>query len=411
MTCDYARMQFFSKKNKRIYLDFAAATPVHKDVFAAMKPYFTERFGNASAIHSEGREAREAIETARTSLARMLRVRPQDVIFTGNGTESNNIAIRGLIESLHRSGRPYDDMEIITTRIEHPSVLETVEEFRTRGVVVSYAHIREDGRIDEESIRNLLNEKTVLVTYAYVNSEIGVIQDVKKISRAVKKHNAEQSTTIKMHLDASQAPLWLPCQMDMLGVDLMTLDAGKCYGPKGVGVLAGVSKTTLSPLIFGGGQEGGLRSGTESTALIVGCVTALLRADKEHEERAKRVSELRNYFIEKIAKEIPDAVLNGSKEHRVANNVHISVPGYDTEFIVVSLDVDGIAASTRSACGAGATAGSYVVREIADEKNARATLRFTLGEETAKEDIDRTIASLRTHLQSMSMYTDTVTKS
>ena len=400
-------MGLFSQP-KRIYLDYAAATPLHKEVLKVMQPFLTVQFGNASAVHEEGRIARDAIETARTDLARMLHIRPKDVTFTANGTESNNLAIVGYVSALHNAGRAYEDMEVIGTRIEHPSILETLASLKKKGVIVHFADVeKEEGRINEDSLRTLLNTHTVLVTYAYVNSEIGVVQDVKRISRIIKKFNAEKGTEIKSHLDASQAPLWLPCQMDMLGVDLMTLDAGKCYGPKGIGVLARVGKVTLLPIIYGGGQEGSLRPGTESPALIVGAAASLLRADAGRERRVKHAQKLQDAFLHALSKKIPEAVLNGSREHRVANNVHISLPGFDSEFAAVTLDTEGIAVSTRSACGSGEGKGSYVVRVIADDIRARSTLRFTFGEETRRRDPLRVIASLRQHLDSMNMYAGT----
>lgn len=406
MACDYARvMRFLTKKPNRIYLDYAAATPLHPSVFREMKPFLTEHFGNPSAVHAEGRKAREAIEDARAKLARILRVRTTDVTFTGSGTESNNIAIRGFVAALRESGRAYENMEIITTTIEHPSVLETVRALATEGVRVTYAPVlADDGRIDVSALSKLLSKKTVLVTFSYVNSEIGVVQPVKKITRLIRKFNTDSNTTIKTHLDASQAPLWLPCQPDMLGVDMLTLDAGKCYGPKGVGVLLHLQSVPLRPIMYGGGQEHALRPSTESAALIVGATAALVRAERGRDARVSKVTALREQFFALLEEEIPGAIINGSREHRVANNVHISLPGFESEYAVVVLDTAGIAASTRSACGSGETAGSYVVREIGGELRARATLRFTLGEETTFDEVRKAVASLKTHLQSMSMY-------
>lgn len=401
-------MSFFSKmwgEKKRVYLDYAAATPVHTDVFAAMRPYFSERFANASAIHKEGVAMRDVVEKAREEIARTLRVRAHDVVFTSGGTESNNLALFGISEALHQDGRAYADMEIITTPIEHPSIIEALAVLQDRGVWVRYVTIDEEGRIDQNSLKEQLSENTVLVTCAYANSEIGVVQDVKKITRAVRLHNQAQGTQVKVHIDASQAPLWLPCQMDMLGVDLMTLDAGKCYGPKGAGVLAYRHGVSLRSIMHGGGQEHGLRAGTENTPLIVGCAHALIRAQQGLAARCERVRTLRDHMIDLLTKEIEGAVLNGSHEHRIANNINISIPGIDGEFAVVTLDTHGVAASTKSACSGAGGGGSVVIREMTgDEARAISTIRFTLGEETTKKDIELAVKVLKAHVHKMGAF-------
>ncbi|QQR65369.1 cysteine desulfurase [Candidatus Kaiserbacteria bacterium] len=381
-------MEFFiAKKKKRIHLDYASATPVHADVYKTMQPYVCDMWANPSALYAEGVAVREVIENSRERLARVLCVRPGDVTFTSGGTEANNLALIGAVGAQHKKGRAYTDIEIIATRIEHPSIMETLAYLAKRGVVVTYVPVDNEGLVDIQVLETLLNTKTVLVTFAYVNSEVGVIQEVKKITRMVRKWNEAHSEHVLVHTDASQAPLWLPCALDMLGVDMMTLDAGKCYGPKGVGVLVHRQWVEIVPVVFGGGQEAGLRSGTESVPLIVGCVTALLRAQKEWQSRSTTVALLRDRFITLLST-IPGIVLNGSATLRVANNVNISIPGLDTEYAVIWLDAKGIAASTKSACGAQGSTGSYVVREMThDEARATATLRFTLGEETTETDI------------------------
>ena len=399
------KFNFFKTKKRRIYLDYAATTPVCDEVFLAMRPFFTENFGNASAIYAEGMASKKAIEEARRALSDVLKVRKSDVIFTSGGTESNHLAIHGVVEHLRAQGRKYEDMEILSTRMEHPSVIETLKVLEERGVTVRFISPDMDGLILETSLEHELSPKTVLVTFSYVNSEIGVVQDVKRIARIVRKFSTECGVPIRVHLDASQAPLWLSCQMDMLGVDLITLDAGKCYGPKGAGVLAYRHDVTLSPQQRGGGQEFGLRAGTENTALIVGAVTALIRAQKNWEERSKSVAALRDAFLNELLKCIPGVVLNGSRVARVANNVNISIPGVDTEFAVVTLDAKGISASTKSACSGASGAGSKVVLEISsDPERAISTLRFTLGEQTIKRELDVTLNVLREHVEKMSAF-------
>jgi len=376
--------------NKRIYLDYAAATPVAPEVMEAMLPYFSEVFGNAGAVHVEGRAAREVIDEARAELARILKVRPEGVTFTSGGTEANNLAIFGIVEA-SKTLRP----EVVTTEIEHPSVLEAMKKLETQGVKVTYLPVQETGHIDKKVLHAALSPKTVFVTFAYANSETGVVQDVRALVRAVQEYARAHSTTIFTHIDASQSPLWLSLGMDALGVDLMTLDAGKCYGPKGLGVLARKHGVELNTQTYGGAQESGLRAGTENTPLIVGGVAAFARADKGREERVVPTRAVRDYLIERLMQAFPNAILNGSQDERLANNVNISLPGMDTEYAVMYLDTHGIAVSTRSACGALGKTGSHVIRAMTgDESHATSTLRITLGEITTREDVDVCVAAL-----------------
>lgn len=385
---------------RRVYLDYAAATPVRPDVYRAMRPYFSAHFANPGAIHREGARAAGAVAEARRSIADALRVRSDDVIFTSGGTESNNLALMGSVAAAHAAGTPYHDIEIITTAIEHPSVYEVCESLRRLGVVVQYTPVDADGRIVLSELTRMLSAQTLLVSIAYVNSEIGVVEDVKRVSRAVRARRAEGARAPFVHVDASQAPLWLPCAPDALGADLMTLDAGKCYGPKGAGVLIRRKHVPLAPYMLGGGQERGLRPGTENVPLIVGCAKALSVAQAGHARRAARVQTLRDMFIESLEREVPGICVNGSRAHRVANNVNVSVPGIDGEFAVVTLDACGIAASTRSACAGGTGSGSHVVRALTgDDARAASTVRFTLGEETTRADINTCVRVLAQHVR------------
>ena len=385
-----------------VHLDCAATTPVHPSVLRAMEPYWNRVWANPSAIYGAGVRARAVVEESRTKVARLLRVRADGVVFTSGGTESINLALLGYVAHLHKSGRAYKDIEIVTTAIEHPSITRAVEVLRDMGVMVTFAPVDENGRIDVGVFQGMLSARTALVSFAYVNSEIGVVQDVKRITRAVRAANKTLGTNIVVHLDGAQAPLWLPCEMDMLGVDFLSLDSGKCYGPKGVGVLAMRHGVRVAPTMYGGEQEGGMRAGTENVPLIVGCTEALIRAQQLWKSRADKVCFLRNFMLDKLLKDIPKVTVNGSREHRVANNVNISIPGIDTEFAVIVLDKHGIAASTRSACGTGEETGSHVVREIThDENRARSTIRFTLGETTTQHELEVTISVLTKHVEEM----------
>lgn len=362
-----------------------------------MRPWFLHT-GNPSAIHAEGVVAREAIEASREELARTLRVRASEITYTSGGTESNNLALQGVVRALRTAGRKNNDIEILSTKIEHPSILETLRLLEAEGVGVRYVAVDADGQIDRTALRAALSEKTALVTFAYANSEIGTVQEVKKLTRIVRKWNTENGKNVMVHLDASQAPLWLPCQMDMLGVDLMTLDGGKCGGPVGSGVLVHRHTAQLSSVLQGGNQESGLRGGTENTPLIIGCTHAIISAQHTQSERSEKVKRVRERGIELIEGALPNAVLNGPRNNRIANNINISLPGLDTEFAVIVLDQRGIAASTKSACGGADSKGSHVVKELtSDEARARSTVRFTLGEETTESDMERVAQTMKEH--------------
>lgn len=372
-------------KHERVYLDYASATPVREEVMTAMVPYFVADFGNASAVHAEGRHAYTAINDARMILARLLVVRPDGITFTSGGTEANNLAILGSVAATDRAP---EECEIIVAETEHPSILETVKVLAARGVGVRYAPVAEDGRMNTRALTELLSPKTVLVSCAYANSETGVVQDIRAIVRVVQEYARAHQTTIVTHTDASQAPLWLPLGMDALGVDMMTLDAGKCYGPKGLGVLARKHGVSLMHQVYGGSQEGGLRAGTENTALIVGGVEAIRIAQEGYVRRAEGAAHLRDTLITLLQKKFPNVVLNGSVEHRLANNINVSFAGMDTEYAVVYLDTHGVAVSTRSACGTGDISGSHVVHAMThDAARAQSTLRITFGETTTADDI------------------------
>ena len=400
-------MKFLQKKKKRIYLDYAAATPLRHRVSEKMRMFERDVFANPSAIHADGVRARVAIDEAREKVARLLKLRPQHVTFTGSGTESNNLAIMGAVEAQKHAGVPYTEMEVVTTRMEHPSISNVMNHLISLGVTVRYMDVDEEGLIVQQSLRNSISTKTVIVSFAYVNSEIGVVQDVGKLARIVRAFEKDTNVRIYTHLDAAQAPLWLSCEMDRLMVDIITLDAGKCYGPKGVGVLAVRHGVAIASIQFGGPQEGSLRPSTENTAGIVGAAEAISIAHDGREDRVQKVCALRDSMIDELLN-IEGVVLNGSKEHRVANNVNISIPGIDSEFAVIVLDEKGIACATKSACSGADGAGSTVVQEITgDASRASSTLRFTLGEETTARDIVKTLHILNKHI----LKTREVTKS
>jgi len=392
------------RQPKRIYLDYAAATPLLVEVKKAMEPFLTDYFANPSAIHQEGSQAKQAIVKARQDIATTLGVRPGGVTFTSGGTESNNLAIIGLVNRLHREdGLPYNQMEILTTRLEHPSVLAVLPILRNTGVQINVVEVDREGKITLPALSAALTTKTVLVTFAYANSEIGVIQPVHRLVREIRRFEKKLQRKINIHLDAAQAPLWLPCRLPDLGVDLMSLDVAKCGGPKGVGLLARHGDVPLLPILYGGGQEEGLRPGTENVAGIVGAATALRLAQNTYKTRAEKVSAVRDNFFRLLPQFLPEAIVNGPlAESRLANNINFSLPGFDTEYAVVYLDKHGIAASTKSACaGAGGGESTVVLAISGDNKRAKSTLRLSLGEETAEGDLKAVIVILQKYLKKM----------
>ena len=397
-------------------MDYAAATPLSKAAFSSMKPYLTERFANASAIHQEGVVARQAVEEARGRTATALQVRPEFVTFTSGGTESNNLALVGTIEHLLAQGRSLGEMEVVTTQIEHPSVINTMKALEMRGVVLKYVEVDSEGFVKLEQLQKLLSEKTVLFSVAYANSEIGVVQHVHAIKKTLSDAEKKFGTKIIFHLDAAQAPLWLSCKFDTLNADLLALDVGKCNGPKGMGVLVRSRRVTLAPTLFGGGQESGLRPGTENVAGMVGASVALDAAQKDFRTRAEKVAKVRDAGIEHLLKEIPQAVLNGPKgDDRLANNINISIPGLDTEFATVVLDKHGFAVSTKSACAGAGGGESAVVQTISsdpalttstpEQAQARATstLRLSLSPDTTLKNLKDLTKILKTHIEKMKL--------
>lgn len=390
-------------KKSRIYLDYAAATPLSKKAFVAMKPFLTENFGNASAIHAEGAIARQAIEEARTRTATSLQVRPEFVTFTSGGTESNNLAIIGTIEHLSSQGRSFVDMEVVTTKIEHPSVMNTVKALEARGVIVKYVGVDAEGFVSLSELQTLLSQKTVLFSVAYANSEIGVIQKIHAIKKSLTAAEKKFNTKIMFHLDAAQAPLWLSCKFDSLQADMLALDVGKCNGPKGVGILVRSRRAMLTPVLFGGGQESNLRPGTENVAGVVGASVALEEAQKDFKTRAEKTMMIRDTAIKHVQAEIPQAILNGpTGGDRLANNINISIPGLDTEFATVVLDKHGFAVSTKSACAGAGGGESAVVKAISnDSQRSTSTLRISLSPDTTLQNIKDLTKVLKSHIEKM----------
>lgn len=384
---------------KRIYLDHAATTPQESRVLEIMRKVGAEVYGNPSSIHKEGVMAKKVLEEAKRSVADILHAHPDEIIFTSGGTESNNLAIFGTIENIWTSDVQIKNnrrAHIIVSNIEHPSVLECVREIERRGAEVTYLPISSDGIVSSKSVKEALRGNTVLVSVMYANNEIGMIQPIGEIAKVIRQHNKAGGKVV-FHTDACQAVNYLDMNVLKLGVDMMTFNASKIYGPKGIGALFVKRGVTLAPQIFGGGQEGGVRSGTENVAAIAGFAEAVRIAEKMKEKESVRLAKLRDFLIHEILTKIPDTVLNGSASERLPNNANISFLGADAEEMVIALDARGIAASTGSACANISRDGkvsSVILALDGDRIRAMGSVRFTFGRETKKEDIVRTVNEL-----------------
>lgn len=385
-----------SPRKRRLYFDHASA-PIPLSEFALARNAAEHLFGNPSAVHEEGRAAKKILEEARGDIARVLAVKHDEIVFTSGGTESNNLAILGFARAEKRVRGSLEDVQFITTTIEHPSVLLCFKELENEGAYVTYVRPDSQGRIHPEALTSVVCKKRVFVSIGYINGEIGVEQDIRSLSRALREHMHTLGEGIAVfHTDASQAPLYFDCTIHTLGVDLATFDAMKMRGPKGIGFLVKGHTVRLKPILLGGGQEMELRAGTEHVGAAHACALALKRAVSLRKERYAHVLEIWEYAQKKLTKAIPGIVINGNMKHHSPSILNISIPGIDAEYCVVILDTIGIASGTRSACLPFDGGGSSVVREISgDQERAESALRFSFGEDVTSNDIDQLISGLR----------------
>lgn len=371
-----------------IYLDHAAATPLDKQVLAAMEPYFIDKFYNPSALYLAAKTVKADIAMARQSIAKIIGAKPSEIVFTSGGTEANNLAIQGVLQA-------WPGSEILVSSIEHESILEPAA-----GHDVLRVDVSSSGRIDLADLQRRLSDKTVLVSVMYANNEIGTIQALREIAGVVSLARARRlkdsnRLPIYLHTDATQAANYLDLQVASLGVDMMTVNGGKIYGPKQVGFLYVKTGTKLKAQVLGGGQERGLRSGTENVAGIVGLASALSLAASRRKDESKRLMALRQYFIKELTSRLPQAVINGSLKHRLPNNIHVTIPGIDNERVIMALDERGIMCAAGSACSASSEQPSHVLTALGlSDTVARSSLRFTMGVSTTEADIDATISAL-----------------
>lgn len=374
---------------KKIYFDYAATTYTEKEVWQAMKPCFNRFFGNAGSLHRFGREANRIMNKARQKIADILGAQSQEIIFTGSGTESDNLAVFGVARAYSQMGR-----HLISTEIEHKAVLNPMKQLSKEGFKVDFLPVNNQGLISIDRLKEKITDETTLVSVIYANNEIGVIEPIQEISRAIKQVRLDRekrkiTTPIFFHTDACQAAGYLSLKVDQLGVDLLTLNGSKIYGPKGTGLLYVRSGLKLMPLIFGGDQEFGLRPGTENVPGAIGLATALEIAQQKKEEETKRQVKLRDYFIRRLTSEIPHVFLNGDPIHRMPNNVNVSVLGIEGEAMLLWLDKYGISASTGSACDSRNLEPSHVILALGrSHEYAHGSLRLSFGRRTTKSEID-----------------------
>ena len=363
----------------RIYMDYAATAPVLPEVLDAMLPFFISRFGNASGIHENGRDARKAVEQARRQVAEAIGAESREIVFTSGGSESDNLAIQGTAFALQEKGK-----HIITSQIEHPAVLNTCRWLEKLGFRVTYLPVDACGTVDPESVREAIGGETILVSIMTANNEIGTVQPIRQIGEICREKG------VVFHTDAVQAIGAIRTDVTDMHADLLSMSAHKFHGPKGTGALYIRKGARLESLIHGGKQERGLRAGTENVPGIAGMGKAIEIATKEREEKNIRIRALRDRLTAKIL-EIPGARLNGHPTERLANNCHFSFTGIESEALLLRLDLAGISASGGSACTSGSMEPSHVLKAIGlKDEMLRGGIRLTLGRETTAEEVEQT---------------------
>ena len=376
-----------------IYLDHAATTPLDSEVFAAMIPWMRDEFANPSSIYAAARTTKQALEGARASVAKLLGARVSEIVWTSGGTESINMAIQGVL-------RAHPKAHWVTTAIEHDAVLSCREPLLSDGHKVTTVAVSALGIVDPAEVESAITDETVMVSVMLANNEIGTIQPVKDIAKVIAKVRRSRSERglklpIYLHTDACQAAGYLDLSVDRLGIDLLTLNASKIYGPKGSGLLYIRQGTQLDPLLYGGGQERGRRSGTENVAAAVGLATALAKAQFMRQEETRRLAPLRDDLASRIVAAIPNALVNGGLKQALPGTLNLSLPGLEGQALVLYLDQVGIMASTGSACSSPDLGPSHVLLALGRSNNdAAASLRLTLGRSTTALDLDYVVLQL-----------------
>ena len=387
---------------RQVYLDYSATTPVKEEVLQEMIPYFTEQFGNPSSLYTMGLTSKEAVDKARSQVAALIGADSKEIYFTGCGSEADNWAVFGTVDKFKEKGN-----HIITTRIEHHAMLHSCEFLEKNGYKVTYLEVEPDGTVKPENLEAAITDQTILISIMMVNNEVGTIEPIKELAAIAKKHG------ILFHTDAVQALANVPIDVKDLGVDMLSVSAHKIYGPKGIGALYIRKGLRISNYMHGGAQEMGRRAGTENLAGIVGFGKAAELAKINMEEHIAHCSQLRDYLIDRITREIPDTFVNGTMEHRHPGNANITFKYIEGESILLLLDYKGVSVSTGSACSSKSLEPSYVLTALGvPVEMVHGTVRFTVGDFTTKEDIDYTVESIKRiveRLRSMSpLYEDFV---
>jgi len=366
---------------RRIYLDYAATTPTHPEVVKAKLPYFTDAFGNPSSIHSYGQEAKGAIEEARAKVADLIGARGEEIVFTSGGTEADNFALKSVAFANESKGN-----HIITSSIEHHAVIETCKFLEKRGFLVTYLPVDEYGLVDPDDVKKAITDKTILISVMHANNEVGTMQPIAEIGKIAKEAG------IYFHTDAVQTAGHIPVDVNELGVDLLSMSAHKLYGPKGVGALYIRKGTKLVPFMHGGEQERRRRASTENVPGIVGFGRAAELAKQEMTEEAELLTHLRDQLINGLLERIDHTRLNGHPVMRLPNNVNISVDFVEGESMLLNLDLEGICASTGSACSSASLEPSHVLLAMGlSHEQAHGSLRFSLGKWTTEDEIERVL--------------------
>jgi len=381
-----------------IYLDNAASTAVHPEVVKEMLPYFDIQYGNPSSIHQFGRKAKNAITKARKQVAALIGAEPNEILFTSGGTESNNTILDGVLTS---NSEP-DPEHIITSSIEHEAVLQPCKEFENVGIKITYLPVDEHGIVNPDEITNSINSHTVLVSIMFANNEVGTIQPIKEISEICKKYQ------IPLHTDAVQAVGKIPINVKDLGVDALSISSHKINGPKGIGALFIKKGLMVTPQILGGGQENGMRSGTENVASIVGFGKACEIAKDKLSDNISHFQTLHSSILSKVVKEIPHVKLNGHPQNRIFNNIHLTFLGVNGEDLIIKLDEYGIAASTGSACSVHTQKASHVLKAMGfNHEQITGSLRISFGYANTLDEVEQTVEILKkvvSELRSVSPY-------
>ena len=375
----------------RIYLDHAATTPVKQEVLDAMMPYFTQNFGNPSSVYQVAQINRKAVDEAREKVASLLGAHPNEIFFTAGGSESDNWAIKGIAEANKSKGN-----HIITSKIEHHAVLHTCEYLEKQGYEVTYLNVNENGQIDLDELRAAIKDTTILITIMYANNEVGSIMPIKEIGQIAKEHG------VAFHTDAVQAIGQVKIDVKEENIDALSMSGHKIYGPKGVGVLYIRRGLKITNLIHGGAQERGRRAGTENVPGIVGLAKAMELAYTDFEEKNTRIKGLRDKLMNGILNTVPYCKLNGDPVNRLSNNVNIGFEFVEGESLLLLLDMNGVAASSGSACTSGSLDPSHVLLALGlPHEKAHGSLRMTLGEKTTEEEIDYVLEKLPAIVQRM----------